>query len=179
LALHAGGDLGAFSRWRTERHLAKCGQCREEVAAFSATREITTDLAELPDLNWNRLAAEMKANIRLGLAAGECVRAAEPALRDTRWFTGVRAAVAFASVVVLLVTGVFLEKPEPQVVRAEGTVVEKTAYGIQVSEGDEALGLMNRGAENVIYTVSAQGNMGARYVDPKTGYVTINNVYAQ
>jgi hypothetical protein len=26
--------------------------------------------------------------------------------------------------------------------------------------------------------VGAQGSMRARYVDPETGYVTINNVYA-
>ncbi len=32
LALHAGGDLGAFARWRMERHLARCEACREEVA---------------------------------------------------------------------------------------------------------------------------------------------------
>jgi len=67
LALHAGGDLGFFARWRTERHLAQCDRCRDEVDAFVATREIIPDLAEIPELPWNRLAAEMRANIRLGL----------------------------------------------------------------------------------------------------------------
>jgi len=44
----------------------------------------------------------MKANIRLGLAAGECVRTGQAPWRETPLFTGARAAVAFASVVVLL-----------------------------------------------------------------------------
>jgi hypothetical protein len=37
-------------------------------------RAILPELAATPEISWNRLAAEMKANIRLGLAAGECVR---------------------------------------------------------------------------------------------------------
>jgi hypothetical protein len=41
------------------------------------------------------------------------------------------------------------------------------------------LGLMNGGAQRVIYTLDAQGSMGARYIDPETGSVTINTVYAQ
>ena len=75
LALHAGGDLGLIARWRTNRHLSRCERCREEVAAFQGLREVLPDLAEMPEVPWNRLAAEMKANIRLGLAAGECVEA--------------------------------------------------------------------------------------------------------
>jgi len=39
---------------------------------------------------------------------------------------------------------------------------------------------MHRGnANDVIQTVGAQGSMRARYVDPDTGYLTINNVYVQ
>jgi anti-sigma factor RsiW len=179
LALHAGGDLGAIARWRTERHLAKCERCREELIAFTATREIVTGLAEIPELPWDRLAAEMKANIRLGLAAGECVRMAPEALRDNPWFSGARAVVACASIVILLATGLFLERPQPRMAHARDVVVEKTAGGIQMSDGGQSLGLMNSGAENVIYSVNAQGNMGARYVDPKTGYMMVNNLYAQ
>ena len=38
---------------------------------------------------------------------------------------------------------------------------------------------MNTGAQHVSYSAGAQGGMGARYVDPETGYVTVNKVYAE
>jgi anti-sigma factor RsiW len=175
LALHAGGDLGFFARWRTQRHLARCEHCREEVAAYEEMREILPELAEMPEVPWNRLAAEMKANIRLGLAAGECVRTEKP-LRESPLFTGMRAAVAFASVVALVVAGMALERPAPA---EDGVVVQATSGGIQVREGRQALSLLNEGARGVTYTVGAQGSMRARYVDPETGYVTINCVNAE
>ncbi len=186
LALQAGGDLGFFARWRTERHLVHCDRCRGEVEAFQVTRQILPDLAEIPEIPWNRLAAEMKANIRLGLEAGECVRASDPPLRETRWFTGARAAVALASIVALLVTGAVLERPMPRPVVAvvdDAMVVQDTGDGIQVGRGAQALRLMNPAqmspTQRVLYSPNAQGSMRARYVDPETGYVTINNVYAE
>jgi hypothetical protein len=179
LALYAGGDLGFIARWKTERHLAQCERCRAELVGFTATREIVTGLAEVPELPWNRLAAEMKANIRLGLAAGECVRTGSEALRDNFWFSGARAAVVCASVVILLTTGLILEHPQPRLAQATDVIVEKTPGGIQMSDGGQSVGLMNSGAESVIYSVNAQGSMGARYVDPKTGYMMVNRLYAQ
>jgi hypothetical protein len=179
LALHAGGDLGMFARWRMERHLSNCERCRDEVAAFEALREVVTDLAETPELHWNRLAAEMKANIRLGLAAGECVRGPELALRDTPFFTRTRAAVALASVAALLVTGLILEHPVP-LRAADPLVLQHTANGVQAVQGGGAFRMINaERARNVTFTVNAQGSMRARYVDPDTGYVTINSVYAE
>jgi len=180
LALHAGGDLGFVLRWRTRRHLAQCDQCRDEVAAFEATREIIPDLSEIPEIPWNRLAAEMRANIRLGLAAGECVRASEPPLRERRVFTGARAAVALASVIALLVTGLVLEGPGPMIatVNAQESIVQTTANGIQVKKGGQGLRLMNPDTKNVMYSPGAEGGMSARYVDPDTGQVIQNNVYA-
>src|SRR5207244_4437775 len=50
LALHAGGDLGLLARWRTERHVAQCDRCREEVAAFDSLREALPDLTEIPEV---------------------------------------------------------------------------------------------------------------------------------
>lgn len=183
LALQAGGDLRFFARWRTERHLRRCDRCREAVGAFETVRQVAPDLAEIPEVPWNRLAAEMKANIRLGLAAGECVRPGEPALRDTPLFTGARAIVALASVVALLVTGIVLEHPAPVNTVDDGMVVQATAHGIQVRKGGQALRLNNPEElapdQRVLYAPDAQGSMRARYVDPKTGYVTINNVYAE
>jgi hypothetical protein len=184
LALHAGGDLGLWARWNTQRHLSKCDLCRDEVAAFAGVREILPDLAEIPEVPWNRLAAEMRANIRLGLAAGECVRAvgdvsrADAHLRLSPLFTGARVAVAFASIVVMVVTGLMLTHPSP-VAGKEGPLVQATENGIQIRAGGQAFRLMNVGAKAVTYSASADGSMGARYVDPETGYVTINNVYVQ
>jgi hypothetical protein len=183
LALHAGGDLGLWARWSTQRHLSKCGLCRDEVTAFAGVREILPELAEIPEVPWNRLAAEMRANIRLGLAAGECVRATglpssgEP-LRQWPLFTGARAAMAFTGIVVMVVTGLMLTHPSP-VTGKEGPLVQATENGIQIRSGGQAFRLMNVGAKTVTYSASADGSMGARYVDPETGYVTINNVYVQ
>ena len=182
LALHAGGDLGWFARRRLERHLAQCDRCRDEVDAFATTRQICGELAEIPEVPWNRLAAEMKANIRLGLEAGECVRAGDPPLRQTPWFTGARAAVAIASIAALLVTGIILERPAPQMTAAADdiTVVQATADGIQVRHGEQALRLMNPDGlepqQRALYSTDAQGSMRSRYVDPETGNVTINRV---
>jgi anti-sigma factor RsiW len=178
LALYAGGDLGFFARWRTERHLAKCESCGEEVASFEATREIVTDLSEIPDIQWNRLAAEMKANIRLGLAAGECVRLAEAPLRERPLFTGVRAAVALAAIVTLAVTGLVME-PRSGEQQADGhTVLQGIQNGIEVGGSGRAFRLMNTGATDVTLSVGAR-SIEARYLDPDTGQVTINNVYAE
>lgn len=182
LALQAGDDLGFFARWRVERHLRQCDRCREALESYQVTRQILPDLAEIPEIPWNRLAAEMKANIRLGLEAGECVRLGDPPLRETRWFTGARTAVALASIAVLLVTGAVLERPvpAPTPVADEGMVVQATenGNGIQAGRSGQALRLMNP-AQRVLYSTDAQGSMRARYVDPETGYVTINNVYAE
>lgn len=185
LALYAGGDLGRFRRWRTERHLARCERCRGEVAAFEGMREVLPGLAELPEPRWQELASEMKANIRLGLAAGECVQTGARSLRETPLFTRARVAVAMASLMLLLVSGLVLEqpRPRPQVLTAEDrTVLEHTSDGIQVGKGGQAFRLMNApavDARSVMFSVNAQGSMGARYVDPDSGYVTINAVYAQ
>ena len=159
-----------------ERHLARCERCRDEVAAFSDFREMLPELAEPPDLPWNQLAAEMRANIRLGLAAGECVRAGDRPLREHPLFTGARAAVAMASVVALMVTGLMLERPAPAV--SEGPVVQHSAKWIQVRDGSEAFRLMNPGAQNVTYSVGPR-SVSASYVDKQTDGVTINRVYAE
>jgi len=186
LALHAGGDLGPIARWRTSRHITHCDRCREEVAAFAGMIEILPELGEMPEVPWSGLSAEMKANIRLGLAAGECVRPGEVPLRKSL-FSGARAAVAMASAAALLVTGLMIEWPvkRPNFARfggrmfESGIVLESTKDGIEVGQGRQALQLRNAGASAVTYSVGAEGSIGARYLDPKTGYVTINNVYVE
>src|SRR5215469_11143115 len=114
LALHAGGDLSAFARWRMERHLAQCDRCRKEVSSFQSVRNSIAELAEVPGLPWGLMAAEMRANIRLGLSAGECVRAAES---RSSFHLGWRSVVAMASIAALIVNGLVLERPRIRVNR--------------------------------------------------------------
>ena len=177
LALHAGGDLGSWARWRTDRHLARCVECRGEIAAFDALREDLPSLAEIPEIPWTRLAADMKANIRLGLAAGECVRTPAPS-RATRLFSGARVAVALASVVALLVTGIAIERPAPTLAREAGTSAGAIPGGIQAREGGQYLRILHSNAQkdSVSYQVGAEGSVEARYVDSSTGYVMVNKV---
>lgn len=179
LALHAGGDLGPFRRWLILRHLERCAACREEVAGYNEMRELLPELAELPEISWNRMAAEVKANIRLGLEAGECVRSGDMPLRRAS-MSGWRAAVAFASVVVLVGGCMMLERPVPQAMHRAESSVESTGDGMQVRAGeDRMLGLKTGGVRKAVYTLDAQGSMGARYTDPETGLVTIATLYAQ
>ena len=152
------------------------------LACFGAAREILPELAATPEVAWNRLAAEMKANIRLGLAAGECVRAEDLPAAVAPPFAGARALVAFASVIVLVAAGLVLERPAeaPGAGPFQGSEVRATANGIQVRGGGGALQILNAGVEanEVTYTPGAQGSMRARYVDSETGYVTVTDVYA-
>src|SRR4029077_20826010 len=77
--------------------------CRSWVAAFDSDRESIRQLAaEMPQgVNWDRMAAEMSANVRVGLEAGECVasRVHKPTMS-----TGWRVAAASAGVGILLVS---------------------------------------------------------------------------
>jgi hypothetical protein len=184
LALYAGQDLGWFTRRRTQRHLARCRECRDGVQAFASARDHLVALNELPAISWNRLAIEMKANIRLGLAAGECVRG-ERVAGPLAWFgvfSGARALAACASVVALVTAGLFLERPTPPAppaMASEGSVLRATASGIELNQGGQTLSLLHVRSGDVTYSAGAQGSMRAGYVDSDTGNVTINNLYVQ
>ena len=178
LALHAGGDLGWIARWKTARHVAGCQRCAGEVLAYGELRETLPELKQIPGVPWNRIAADMRGNIRLRLAAGECVRPGGQPKRDSPLFSG-RATLALASVVALMVTGLMLEGPAPRLARANEPMVQATVNGIQSRSGDQTFGLMHSGASGVSYTVGAQGTLGARYTDPETGNVTMTKVYVE
>jgi hypothetical protein len=182
LALHAGGDLGFFAAWRARGHVAKCARCREEVEAFTSLREAAPALSEMPEIQWGALARDMRANIRLGLAAGECAGGPSPAWLDTGFFTNARMAAAAACVVAMLVTGFALQRPAPgpEFARGQGVEVRSTANGIQVRAGGGAMRFLhaNMKWEDVTYQPGAQGSMQTTFVDPQTNLVTVANVYA-
>jgi len=176
LALLAGGEVGRIRRFLLDRHVHACADCQRKIAEYQDLRD---DLAgiEFPDLNWNFLAADMRANIRLGLEAGACVRA-EPVLR--RWNS--RPAIAIACVLLLLVAGELLRDGRlhrPAIVDAPAPVLQSTGSGIELRTGANSLTLLKHNGDAVGQTVSARGDISARYIDSETGSVTINNVYLQ
>jgi len=179
LALMAGGELGLFARLRVNRHLKGCPVCRAASRAFAEDRVWLSQCAgELPPgLNWGQLAAEMKANIHLGLEADRCagVRRGRPA-----WSS--HPTLALASAALIIVVGVWLSVPQPEILTADGgrgVTLEATPTGIELKQDDRSLMLLNPGSEPVAVSVSMQGALRARYVDSETGHVTITNVYAQ
>jgi len=184
LALYAGQDLGWFTRRRTERHLARCPECRGEVQAFGSARDNLAALNELPALSWNRLAIEMKANIRLGLAAGECVRG-QRTVSMFQSLSDARALTACASVMALVAVGLFLQRPAPtapaslSAAASQGSTLRATAGGIELTQGGQTLSLLHAHSGDVAYSAGAQGSIRAGYVDSDTGNVTINNLYVQ
>src|ERR1700679_1797448 len=136
LALLAGGDAGRIRRFLLDRHVQKCADCRETVAEYREMRAGLADV-ELPDLNWNFLAADMRANIRLGLEAGACVRT-EPVLR--RW--NPRPVIAFASVLLLIAAGELLRDARPHrpaSVDASTAVLQSTESGVEILRGTNSL----------------------------------------
>jgi anti-sigma factor RsiW len=201
VALYAAGDLPLWRRPLTRLHASGCAACTERIAAYRSDQEFVRRMAaELPcGLNWDRLAAEMTANIRVGLEAGECVaRRTQPRTLSTGW----RVAAASAGFAALLVSAWWLNMPASQTaslgravkkiaqaspwrggpilpLEDQGPLVEVSAAGIQLRENGGALGVSQGLARPVSVTLSAQGSARARYLDQETGQVTITSVYAQ
>lgn len=176
LALLAGGETGRLRRFFLDRHLRNCEDCQEKVAGFRELRERLADI-EMPEVNWNFLAREMRANIRVGLEAGACVR---PPLVAGSWAP--RLTVAFASLLLVVGAGFFLRDSglhAPKVVEGPPPVLQATGSGIELRKGTDSLTFLDQQGERTEQTVSAQGVLEARYINGETGSVTINNVYLQ
>jgi len=175
LALFAGGDLDLLDRWRVSRHVHKCRGCSVVVESFRASeQDYQADAMEMPaGLNWNRLAAEMTGNIRVGLAAGECVATVH---RNER--LGWKMAGVLAGMTLLLSAAWWLNIPKTQRPTA-GVELEATRSGIEMKQNGSSLMLLNRKSSSAPMYGSAPGSLRVRYVDAETNQVTINNVYAQ
>ena len=183
LTLYAGGDLGMLALWRIGAHVRDCELCVSEVAKIRAvTTVLRAKAAELPrEVNWERLSAEMTANIHVGLEAGECVG---PRRAQRPEFIGWRAVAVMAGLTVVLMGAWWLNPPrtgvrDMEMRRAESIEIATAPEGIEVKENGSAMTLLHtrgNGNEKPIF-VSAPGTLRARFVDEDTGQVTINNVY--
>jgi hypothetical protein len=190
LALYAGNDLSRFARLRVDWHLRTCGKCQQEVTEFSSQRAETLRNAPEPEVNWDRLAAEMKANIRLGLEAGECIALPQVHRGHSAWAW---TALATSVMIAVAVGGeMWVRRPwsvEPASGSAElagmpplqDLVLEVKGSGIQMRDGEAVVSELDSNSRgdsgDVAYTVNAQGGVGASYVDRDTGMVTVNNIY--
>jgi hypothetical protein len=202
LALFAGGDIaGYWERWHISRHVAQCGDCQAEVRALSeASQQVRAIAPDIPaDLNWTRLAEEMRGNIRVGLAAGEAIaRFDRPAVRRPR--LGWNAALVLTCATAIFLVAFWVSLPQPQAhhlmtaldrIRTERlgrlvkpaasatdeVVLEASSSSIDVRENDRTMSLTHPHSDGVTVSVSLQGSAGVRYVDADTGQVTTNKVY--
>jgi len=175
LALFAGGELGPLARWRIEGHLHACGECRQAVGEFFELRSRVMDLAELPQMDWNGLAAQIQRRVeqqrRMSSSFAPARRAWRPA-----W------APALA-VLLMLAAGAYITRryraPEPPLSGAAS--LNASAGAVELRLGDRQVLTLTNDAQaesQVNWRVSA-GAVSARYLDADTGNITVNNVYTQ
>ena len=189
LALAASGDGGVWAGFRLRRHLKGCTECQLAMESFTDLRgALSADLARGP--NWDERALEMRANIRLALEAGECVRESMyergASVAAPTW--NPRFALALASLFLLAGAGIFLREtptaPVNSVVAATrgasaSPILASSDAGIEFRSGETSVMLLNRNGVVADQTVSTLGEIRSRYIDGDTGAVTINNVYLQ
>lgn len=184
LALYARRDLDLWALVRAGAHVQRCGQCAGEVRGLrQALTTLRSAASELPPgLDWDEMAAEMRANIRLGLSAGAIV--AEPPVtgRVSRdgwpWQLG----VVMASVAMVAVVSWMLptsESANHQLAVRAPAFLEAQAEGLALQDRGSALTLLNPSKTAVTTTVNWDGGARASYVDSETGQVTIHHVSAQ
>jgi hypothetical protein len=182
LALYAGGDLPLWRRLPLAWHVNRCEECRREVEMFrQALKALHEADVELPDPDWALLEAEMRANIRLGLAAGEAVRRGarleDPPRNDWRAL-----AVVAASLAVVAVVGWTLHRPGvagPADAAPGELTLQATSEGLSIRLGPQDAAVLGGGRVPVAAAVSWDGGVRAPFLDEETGQVTIYNVAAQ
>jgi hypothetical protein len=200
LALYATGDLPLWRGALVRQHVRQCDGCRGLVDALRADREeLRRSADDMPaGLEWDQLSAEMTANIRVGLAAGECVTPRERKVAAISW----RPAAIAAGLVVLLAGAWWLNIPRTDteiIGRAlrniatggrsatprderdaeRGPLVGASSTGVVLVEDGGQMGIEQSGLVPVMFSVSTQGSASARYVDQDTGQVTITAAYVQ
>ncbi|MCW5965837.1 MAG: hypothetical protein KIT83_17490 [Bryobacterales bacterium] len=172
-ALAAGGDASVWQRFLARFHK------RDEDATvereFRRIREELGNFQELPPyFAWEPLASEMKANILLGVEAGEAVRP-----RRLHPPIGWRAGLAMAALSVLMISGYWWQMPHRrmQPPSLEQAVLEAAPgrLSVEQQEGGFALMFQEQGSNPLLS--GASGSLRADFVDIETGQLTVAHVY--
>lgn len=184
LALHTGGDLPVWRRLYVNHHLYRCEECRAEEAMFRASANALCEAVPRlnASINWEDLAAEMRANIRLGLEASEAI-AAYDSPAPSRSQAGKWTGVLVAAMVMILFAGAWWfgvrsrKLQTPVMMVHQPAVVAATGAGVEVLDGGLAMELRTPASRDAFVTVSTQGTAQTRYTDAETGQITVNHVY--
>jgi hypothetical protein len=193
LALYAGKELPWWTRIAVGQHVHGCPQCQQEVALFQGAKAAVGAEVEVmpPGVQWDRLAAEMAANVKLGLEASDAISAyrgsqnRENSLQPTQGMSWRMVAVT-TGFVLLLSLGYWLNaaKKSEQLAAMRGPepiVAEASERGVGMSDGSKGMELHGpkSNPRAAFVTVSTRGSAAAQYVDEETGQVTVNNVYVE
>jgi hypothetical protein len=193
LSLYSAGDLPFLLRYRTGQHVKECAACEQQVLGIRSARaelrreaqaEVLTGYEAIAD--WQALEGDMLGNIRVGVAAAQCI---EKVGRNRR--LGSRLAWT-AGMIALFAAGWMSRIPQEDNVRIisalrrvvgleqppfSGTVVRSTPDGISVKTQGATLTILH--PQSAVISMSSPASVTARYVDDDTGQVTITNVYGQ
>lgn len=203
LALFATGDLARWPQLKVSIHVRRCGRCRTLVDAYRADAEfLKAGSGDLPEgVAWDRLSAEMSANIHLGLAAGEIV--AQPKRREAvnMWegmregFWGWQAAAAGLGVVLLIGSAWWLNMP-PSTNQSLRAVAERlfsrgpfgpveADFGpVVVASPEKGIALHENGGSLVNQTAPltvtvSNTEASTQYFDEDTEQLVITTVYVE
>jgi hypothetical protein len=195
LALFSRGDLPATRRLLINAHVRTCPSCETEVEHFQAVAaafkkeaaaQMLTSLEATAD--WARLEREMTGNIKVGIAAAECIDKGAG-----RRFHGRRVWMFAGALCLIFLLGWLINVPRedsdrilaalrrgvnrPQI--AQSTILQTTPRGVSVQSQGARLTLLHPESVKATFSFTGYSSVGIRYIDDETGQVTITNVYGQ
>jgi hypothetical protein len=193
LALFVSGDVSMWKYGAVCLHIARCEACRARVELYRQGRQsLKLAAGEMPPgVNWDGLAAEMTANIRVGLAAGECVA---PRRRKPVAFAGWKPAAIAAGLVGVLSAAWWLNlpssdtdslarvmktlvsggRPAAPILENRGTVAQVSPEGVELKQNGVPMPASQEASQPASPAVSARRSMSsASPVSPGPDYLTI------
>ena len=164
LAIYGSGPESVWQSPWIWFHVSRCERCSMRAREYAEDRKYLRHAAELlpTGVNWERLSSEMTANIRVGLAAGECVTP-HPARRAPGFRSfgdSWRVAAACAGFAVLMAAAWWLNTPAPRtesLSRAVKAIASRTFMGGDPGGGGLGGGLLRWDEARSMVHASAQG----------------------